>query len=205
MCGIYGVFNGSSSPINRELLHHVAEIGSSRGADACGIAALIDNQIVVRKSTGCFANHPELLADLDSAKIVIGIGRLATSGDYSLEAAQPVHYDDVALVHNGVVPDYLMIAAQLKYNLETGCDSELIARIIEDAPGTAEERFARALNCTVYATPHAILAIVARVLVISVKTLPVYHRTYRSQTYLCSRSFHPYCRRVRSNIIAQFN
>lgn len=131
MCGIVGyVGNKSARPI---LMHSLKRL-EYRGYDSCGIA-LGGDSLEVYKDVGRIES---LDSKVKSNGCSIGIGhtRWATHGKPSQINAHP-HTDcsgRFAVVHNGVIANYLELQAQLgqeghKFSSET--DSEVIAHLVE--------------------------------------------------------------------------
>ena len=131
MCGIVGyVGNKAAQPI---LVHSLKRL-EYRGYDSCGIA-LAGSCLEVYKDAG---RVEALAGKLKPNDCSIGIGhtRWATHGKPSQLNAHP-HTDctgHIAVVHNGVIANYLELQAQLileghKFCSET--DSEVIAHLIE--------------------------------------------------------------------------
>ena len=136
MCGIIGfVGRKEAAPI---LLDGLARM-EYRGYDSAGIALRSETKgIQVRKSKGRLQVLSELThggADLEG---VLGIGhtRWATHGEPNDANAHP-HVSEngkIALVHNGIIENYLEIKEQLmrygvKFSSDT--DSEVVAQLLE--------------------------------------------------------------------------
>ena len=136
MCGIIGfVGRKEAAPI---LLDGLARM-EYRGYDSAGIALRSETKgIQVRKSKGRLQTLSELThggADLEG---VLGIGhtRWATHGEPNDANAHP-HVSEngkIALVHNGIIENYLEIKEQLmKYGVtfSSDTDSEVVAQLLE--------------------------------------------------------------------------
>ncbi|MDO8636960.1 MAG: glutamine--fructose-6-phosphate transaminase (isomerizing) [Dehalococcoidia bacterium] len=131
MCGIVGyVGNKSAQPI---LMHSLKRL-EYRGYDSCGIA-LAGSCLEIYKDVG---RVEALATKLNSNTSSIGIGhtRWATHGKPSRINAHP-HTDcsgRFAVVHNGVISNYLELQTQLIQEGHHFCsetDSEVLAHLIE--------------------------------------------------------------------------
>src|SRR5437588_6006631 len=133
MCGIVGVTG--SQPALPVLLEGLARL-EYRGYDSAGVALHHDGTVWRRRRKGKLA---ELVAAVDDAPpgAVTGIGhtRWATHGAPSRENAHP-HVDcggRVAVVHNGIIENYLELFAELPsaHERSSETDTEVLAHLIE--------------------------------------------------------------------------
>lgn len=136
MCGIIGfVGREEAAPILLDGLRQM----EYRGYDSAGVAVRSETRgLQVRKSKG----RLQVLADLthDGADLegVLGIGhtRWATHGEPNDANAHP-HVSEngkIALVHNGIIENYLEIKEQLvKHGVTftSDTDSEVVAQLLE--------------------------------------------------------------------------
>jgi len=133
MCGIVGyVGDKDSAPI---LVSGLKKL-EYRGYDSAGVAVVNRNTLNVIRATGKLKNLEARLFN-EPPKGTIGIGhtRWATHGRPSDENAHPHTYEDVAVVHNGIIENHLELKEQLKarghvFTSET--DSEVFAHLISD-------------------------------------------------------------------------
>ena len=146
LCGIIG-YTGyrEAAPI---LLDGLANL-EYRGYDSAGISVIApDGDVAVRKASGKLES---LVMSLQGALPVgsVGIGhtRWATHGEASISNAHPLLdcRDEVIVVHNGIVENYLEIKDELVdegHTFASETDSEVIPHLIEGFLGrgsTTEE------------------------------------------------------------------
>lgn len=134
MCGIVGyIGEKNATPIILEGLKKL----EYRGYDSAGIAVLDDAKIHVRRDSGKIAHLEKIIREKPlNGSPGIGHTRWATHGEPSERNAHPhIGYNgQVALVHNGIVENYLEIKNELAeegiaFNSET--DTETIVHLIE--------------------------------------------------------------------------
>ncbi len=152
MCGIVGYVGHDNA---RDIVIDGLKKLEYRGYDSAGIALLNDGRLTVRKQQGKIANLEAAIAG-ENLRGTTGIGhtRWATHGAPSNVNAHP-HTDmndSIAIVHNGIVENYMELKAWLSeehgIRFKTETDSEVIAQLIsvlykgslEDAVLAAVER-----------------------------------------------------------------
>jgi glucosamine--fructose-6-phosphate aminotransferase (isomerizing) len=134
MCGIMGYVGPSEAyPI---LLDGLARL-EYRGYDSAGVATILPSgQLDLRRAAGKLSNLRSLVAESPLAgHIGIGHTRWATHGRPSAENAHPHKAGPVAVIHNGIVENYLDLRTELlerKHTLRSQTDTELIAHLIEE-------------------------------------------------------------------------
>src|SRR3989440_7602068 len=164
MCGIVGyVGNRRAVPIILEGLKRL----EYRGYDSAGLAVYCDDQTLgLRRASGKLRNLEEAIrmSPVDGS-FGIGHTRWATHGRPTDENAHP-HRDcknDVVVVHNGIVENYLALKHQLQHEghlFKTETDTEVIAHLIEKyLEGSLEEAVRAAVK---EVTGVFALAVIAR-------------------------------------------
>jgi glutamine---fructose-6-phosphate transaminase (isomerizing) len=133
MCGIIGYVGASDAvPI---LLGALTRL-EYRGYDSAGVATVNGTGMEIRRAVGKLEN---LRRALDGAPLQgsIGIGhtRWATHGRPSEGNAHPHKAGPVAVIHNGIVENYVELRAALTargHKLSSETDTELISHLIEE-------------------------------------------------------------------------
>ncbi len=134
MCGIIGYVGADEAyPI---LIEGLARL-EYRGYDSAGVATIVQNgKLEIRRAAGKLANLRTRLADAPlGGRIGIGHTRWATHGRPSEENAHPHKAGPVAVIHNGIVENYLELRAALLargHQLRSQTDTELISHLIEE-------------------------------------------------------------------------
>jgi glutamine---fructose-6-phosphate transaminase (isomerizing) len=144
MCGIIGYVGQRDAP--PILLGGLSRL-EYRGYDSAGIATLTPSgSMEIRRAVGKLNHLRTLLVESPlTGSIGIGHTRWATHGRPSEGNAHPHKAGPVAVIHNGIIENYVELrTALLKRNhkLRSETDTELISHLIEDqlkrAPGLAE-------------------------------------------------------------------
>ena len=128
MCGIVGVLGKhEAAPLLVEALKRL----EYRGYDSAGIATVKDGKLERRRAIGKLVNLSDLLVHNPLAgKSGIGHTRWATHGVPSVKNAHPHQAGDVAVVHNGIIENFMELRAELNNNkikCETDTDTEVVA------------------------------------------------------------------------------
>ncbi|HET6346353.1 MAG TPA: glutamine--fructose-6-phosphate transaminase (isomerizing), partial [Myxococcota bacterium] len=147
MCGIVGYVGSDRAA--EYVLDGLRRL-EYRGYDSAGIATIEGGEILLRRRKGKLVGLVDLLREEPlKGRIAIGHTRWATHGRPSDENAHPHKVDDVVLVHNGIIENFLELAKMLKakgrkFGSET--DTEIIAHLVALAPGNSlEERVRHAI------------------------------------------------------------
>src|SRR5258706_1870681 len=132
MCGIVGYIG--SKEASQVVLDGLRRL-EYRGYDSAGLAT-VNGGLNVQRCVGKVKNLEERLA-ASPLQGTLGMGhtRWATHGRPSEENAHPHCAGSVAVIHNGIVENYLELRAELKsrgrkFNSET--DTEVIAHLIDE-------------------------------------------------------------------------
>ncbi len=136
MCGIVGYVGSRDAwPI---LIGGLQRL-EYRGYDSAGVATIVSGELEIRRAVGKLVNLKRLV---DGAPLAghIGIGhtRWATHGKPSEENAHPHRAGPVAVIHNGIVENFLQLRAELVargHQLKSETDTELISHLIEENLG----------------------------------------------------------------------
>jgi glucosamine--fructose-6-phosphate aminotransferase (isomerizing) len=133
MCGIIGHI-GRSDCVS--LLVEGLKRLEYRGYDSAGIAVISAGRIEVRRCQGKLTQLEALLGEQPvSGSVGIGHTRWATHGPPSDINAHPHRVGPIAVVHNGIIENYLVLKREL---IEMGCqirsetDTEIVAQLINN-------------------------------------------------------------------------
>ena len=133
MCGIVGYIGPRET--SKVLIEGLKRL-EYRGYDSAGIAVFHKGSIEIRRKEGKLTKLEELVRDETfDGKVGIGHTRWATHGRPSDENAHPHKAGRVAVVHNGIIENYLPLKEVLKrkghiFTSET--DTEIISHLIDE-------------------------------------------------------------------------
>ncbi|HSK40995.1 MAG TPA: glutamine--fructose-6-phosphate transaminase (isomerizing), partial [Arenibaculum sp.] len=130
MCGIIGIIgNSDAAPRLVEGLKRL----EYRGYDSAGVATLVNGRIERRRAEGKLVNLERRIVEHPVAGSVgIGHTRWATHGGPTETNAHPHATERVAVVHNGIIENYLELKAELEAEgrvFETETDTEVIVHL----------------------------------------------------------------------------
>ena len=134
MCGIVGYAGDGSA---KAMIVSGLRSLEYRGYDSSGIAIVKKGRLTVRKESGKLKALEARITDPDfDGPVGIGHTRWATHGAPTRENAHPHLSADgrVAIVHNGIIENYMELKAELEMNngieFASETDSEVIAQLI---------------------------------------------------------------------------
>ena len=149
MCGIVGIIG--VKPVADRLMEALRRL-EYRGYDSAGIATLEGAVISRRRAEGKLFNLQSVLsANPLTGNIGIGHTRWATHGAPNETNAHPHATDRVAVVHNGIIENFLELKADLEKNgycPQSQTDTEMVALMVSrelDAGKTPEDAVAKVL------------------------------------------------------------
>src|SRR6202045_3826397 len=137
MCGIVGYVGSQEAyPILIAGLQRL----EYRGYDSAGVATIAEGAAMeIRRAKGKLENLRALASHSPlTGHIGIGHTRWATHGKPSEENAHPHKAGPVAVIHNGIVENFLDLRAELVargHKMKSETDTELISHLIEENIG----------------------------------------------------------------------
>jgi len=133
MCGIIGYVGPRET--TKVLIDGLRRL-EYRGYDSAGIAVFQKGKIEIRRKEGKLARLEELIGEETfDGKAGIGHTRWATHGRPSDENAHPHKVGRVAVVHNGIIENYLALKEVLKkkgHRFKSETDTEIISHLIDE-------------------------------------------------------------------------
>ena len=131
MCGIIGYLGPQEAmPIILDGLKRL----EYRGYDSAGMAVIGDNGLAIRRSVGKLKELENLLLqDPLHGQVGIGHTRWATHGRPSETNAHPHQVGDIAVVHNGIIENYLELKEELikeGHRFASETDTEIVSHLI---------------------------------------------------------------------------
>lgn len=201
MCGIVGYAgHDKAGPILFDTLKRL----EYRGYDSAGVAVISDGEVQVIKSAGRIADLEKIYCDVGSPGENMGIGhtRWATHGPPTAENAHPHISDNVAVVHNGIIENYLELKEQLiagGFEFRSETDTEVLAHLIGSCyRGDLAEAVASAVSLVEGSFAIAVLAKGSPRLVCARKESPLVIGVGKGANYVASdvAALLPYTRDV---------
>ncbi len=136
MCGIIG-YLGPKNAVD-VILEGLSRL-EYRGYDSAGLALVKDGAFTVRRAEGKLSKlRDKLAADPQHGNLGMGHTRWATHGRPSETNAHPHLAGDVAVVHNGIIENYLELKEELKaagHNFSSETDTEIVSHLVEGLLG----------------------------------------------------------------------
>ncbi len=133
MCGIVGYIGPRETA--KVLIEGLKRL-EYRGYDSAGIAVFHRGKVEIRRKEGKLAKLEELIGkETFDGKVGIGHTRWATHGRPSDENAHPHKAGKVAVVHNGIIENYLPLKEILKskgHVFASQTDTEIISHLIDE-------------------------------------------------------------------------
>ncbi len=131
MCGIIGyVGHQDCVPILLDGLRRL----EYRGYDSAGIACWTGDDIAIRRAQGKLIHLQRVIAPENlHSNLGMGHTRWATHGRPSEQNAHPHRWASVALVHNGIIENYLSLRHALEargHHFDSETDTEIVAHLI---------------------------------------------------------------------------
>ncbi|WP_346896857.1 glutamine--fructose-6-phosphate transaminase (isomerizing) [uncultured Roseibium sp.] len=131
MCGIVGILG--KTDVAPRLVDALKRL-EYRGYDSAGVATLEDGKLVRRRAEGKLRNLEALLERSPlSGTSGIGHTRWATHGAPTTANAHPHKAGGVAIVHNGIIENYLELREEIATKgtrTETETDTEVVAHLV---------------------------------------------------------------------------
>ncbi len=133
MCGIVGYVGPRETA--KVLIEGLKRL-EYRGYDSAGIAVFHRGKVEIRRKEGKLAKLEELIGgEIFNGKVGIGHTRWATHGRPSDENAHPHKAGRVAVVHNGIIENYLSLKEILKskgHVFASETDTEIISHLVDE-------------------------------------------------------------------------
>ena len=132
MCGITGYIGNNKHAI-KVLLTGLKNL-EYRGYDSAGIAYLEGDNLKIVKSIGPIKSLEEKIDYSIESTLGIGHTRWATHGRPSEENSHPHHVDNITIVHNGIIENYIELKNELlehNYTFKSETDTEVACALLD--------------------------------------------------------------------------
>ena len=132
MCGIVGYIGKNKKAI--EVLINGLENLEYRGYDSAGIAYISDNELNIIKEKGRIQNLKDNLNLNTESRLGIGHTRWATHGTANKNNAHPHRCNNITIVHNGIIENYIELKEELMnigYTFKSETDTEVASALID--------------------------------------------------------------------------
>lgn len=201
MCGIVAyIGDDKAGPVLFDTLKRL----EYRGYDSAGVALKSKGEIEVIKSAGRIGDLEKIYVSLGAPGETMGIGhtRWATHGRPSDRNAHPHTSGEIAVVHNGIIENYLDLRdllTEMGYEFKSETDTEVLAHLINMYyKGDLVEAVIKALEQVEGSYAIAVLAASSPFLVCARKDSPLVLGVGNGATYLASdvAALLPYTRDV---------
>lgn len=201
MCGIVAyIGDDKAGPVLFDTLKRL----EYRGYDSAGVALKSKGEIEVIKSAGRIGDLEKIYVSLGAPGETMGIGhtRWATHGRPSDRNAHPHTSGEIAVVHNGIIENYLDLRdllTEMGYEFKSETDTEVLAHLINMYyKGDLVEAVIKALKQVEGSYAIAVLAASSPFLVCARKDSPLVLGVGNGATYLASdvAALLPYTRDV---------
>ncbi|MFM7467955.1 MAG: amidophosphoribosyltransferase [Vampirovibrionales bacterium] len=139
-CGVFGIISPHTLPLGQFMFYGLYAL-QHRGQEACGMAVFDDHQLFLHKDLGLVNQvFSQKLLDKMTGQVGIGHVRYATTGQVTLENAQPVvartRYGGLVLGHNGNLINLHKLQQRFNVHLDPTkdlSDSHVMARALAKA------------------------------------------------------------------------
>jgi glucosamine 6-phosphate synthetase-like amidotransferase/phosphosugar isomerase protein len=137
MCGIFGYVAKKRETIDLAILRRLAIETETRGPHAFGFAWIdTDGRLRCYKQTGRISESLGLLRLARDAVALIGHCRYATHGNPEFNINNHPHPSDGGwVVHNGIIANHCELIRRHSLHLNSRCDSEVFAQLVERGEG----------------------------------------------------------------------
>ena len=130
MCGIVGIV--SKNDCINDIVSGLYSL-EYRGYDSSGLVTINNNEFQYNKNIGKISKlEKSIKNDKFNGNLVIAHTRWATHGKPSIKNSHPFIKDNCALVHNGIIENYIELMKHYsinKKNIKSDTDTEIIAEI----------------------------------------------------------------------------